>query len=109
MILPLPYNEIEMWHGNPDLYMNKLEEVLNAPDDSHFGYFIQVNLKYPDDTKEKTKNFPFCPGNKVIRKDKYIDYTKKIKPKNSTKVKKLICDWTHKKNCSIQNTMIDMG
>ena len=22
----LPYDEIEMWHGQPDLYMNKLEE-----------------------------------------------------------------------------------
>ena len=22
---PLPFDEIEMWHGHPDLYMNKLE------------------------------------------------------------------------------------
>ena len=27
----LPYDEIEMWHGHPDLYMNKLEEILNNP------------------------------------------------------------------------------
>ena len=30
----LPYDEIEMWHGYPNLYMNKLEEYLNTPDDS---------------------------------------------------------------------------
>ena len=24
MIQPLPYNEIDMWHGHPDLYMNKI-------------------------------------------------------------------------------------
>ena len=23
----LPYDEIEMWHGHPDLYMEKFEEI----------------------------------------------------------------------------------
>ena len=45
---PLPNDEIEMWHGDPDLYMNKLEEILNTHDDSDIGYFIAVDLKYPD-------------------------------------------------------------
>ena len=27
MSQPLPYDEIEMWQGHPDLYMNKLEEI----------------------------------------------------------------------------------
>ena len=94
----LPYYEIEMWHGHPDLYMNKLEEFLNTPDDSDIGYFIEVDLKYPDNIKEKTKNFPFCPENKTIPKEIYKDYMNKIKPKNYTKSKKIICDWTDKKN-----------
>ena len=46
------YDEIEMWHGHPDLYMNKLEEILNTPDDN-IGYFIEVDLNYPEDIKEK--------------------------------------------------------
>ena len=33
----LPYDEIEMWHGHPDLYMNWLEEILNTPDDNEIG------------------------------------------------------------------------
>ena len=33
----LPFDEIEMWHCHPDLYMNKLEEILNTPDDSDIG------------------------------------------------------------------------
>ena len=33
----LPYDEIEMWRGHPDLYMNWLEEILNLPDDSEIG------------------------------------------------------------------------
>ena len=41
----LPFDEIEMWHGHPDLYMNKLEDILNTPDDSDIGYFIETDLK----------------------------------------------------------------
>ena len=70
MIQPLPYDEIKMWHGHPDLYMNKLDEVLITPDDSVIGYFVEVDLRYPDDKKEKTKGFPFAPENKVIPEDK---------------------------------------
>ena len=71
MSQPLPYDEIEMWHGHPDLYMNKLEEILNTADDSDIGFFVEVDLRYPDKIKGKTKNFPFCPENKIIDKDKY--------------------------------------
>ena len=102
----LPYDEIGMWHGHPDLYMNWLEEILNTPDDNEIGYFLEVDLKYPDNIKEKTKNFPVCPENKKIGLDKYNDYIKKIKPKNFTKSKKLICDWTGKKKYLIHYRML---
>ena len=29
----LPYDEIEMWHGHPDLHTNKYNEILNTLDD----------------------------------------------------------------------------
>ena len=67
----LPYDEIEMWHGHPDKYWNWLEEILNTPDGSEIGYFLEVDLKYPDNIKEKTKYFPFCPENKKIIPNKY--------------------------------------
>ena len=81
----LPYGEIEMWHGHPDLYMNKLEDILNTPDNSDIGFFVEADLRYADKIKEKLKKFPFCPEIKGIRKDKYNDYMNKIKPKNYTK------------------------
>ena len=93
----LPYDETEMWHGHPDLYMNWFEEILNTPDGSDVGYFVELDLRYPDKIKEKTKSFPFCPENKIIDKDKYNDNMKKIKPKNYIKSKKINCDWTDKK------------
>ena len=104
----LPYDEIEMWHGDPGKYWNWLDEILNTPDDADIGYFLEVDLKYPDDIKEKTKNFPFCPENKFIHKDKYNDneYMKIIKPKNYAKSKKLFCDWTDKKNYLVLYRML---
>ena len=60
----LPYDEIEMWYGHPDKYWNWLDKILNTPDDADIGYFLEVDLKYPDDIKQKTKYFPFCPENK---------------------------------------------
>ena len=26
----------------------KLDDILNTPDDSEIGYFVEVDLKYPD-------------------------------------------------------------
>ena len=102
----LPYDEIEMWHGHPDKYWRWLDIILNTPDDADIGYFLEVDLKYPDDIKQKTKYFPFCPENKKINPNKYNDYMNKIKPENYTKSKKLICDWTDKKNYLIHYRML---
>ena len=102
----LPYDEIEMWHGHPDKYWNWLDEILNTPDDSDIGYFLEVDLKYPDNIKQKTKCFPFCPENKKIHPNKYNEYMNSIKPENYTKSKKLICDWTDKKKYLIHYRML---
>ena len=102
----LPYDEIEMWHGHPDKYWNWLEEILNTPDDSEIGYFLEVDLKYPDDIKQKPKYFPFCPENKKINPNKYNEYMESIKPENYTKSKKLICDWTDEKKYLIHYRML---
>ena len=79
MIQPLPYDELEMWHGHPDLYLKCIDENLNTPDDSDIGYLVEVDLKYTNNIKEKTKNFSFPPENRNIPKDIYKDYMKKDK------------------------------
>ena len=56
----LPYDEIKL-----DNNVN-LEDILNTRDDSDIGYFVEVDLKYPDNIKQKTKIFPFAPENKKI-------------------------------------------
>ena len=61
MSKPLPYDEIKFDNNV------KIEDILNTPDDSDIGYFVEVDLIYPDDIKQKTKNFPFAPENKKNR------------------------------------------
>ena len=80
----LPYDDIEMWHGDPDKYWNWLHVILNTADDNEVGYFLEVDLKYPNNIKEKTKNLPFCQENMKIDPDKINEYMNKIKPKNYT-------------------------
>ena len=88
----LPYDEIKFDRNV------KVEEILNTPDDKEIGYFLEIDLTYPGNKKEKTKNFPFVPENKKIKPDKFSDYMKTIKPDAYTQAKKQICDWTDKKS-----------
>ena len=55
------------------------EDLLNTHDDSKIGYFIVWDLYYPDNMKEKTKFFPFCPENKTSLQDKFSDYMNNMK------------------------------
>ena len=96
----LPYDEFKF---EKDIC---LEEILNTSDDNEIGFFLEVDLRYPDNIKEKTKFFPFCPENKKIDPDNYNDYMNTIKPKNYTKSKKLVCDWADKKKCLIHHKML---
>ena len=96
----LPYDEIKF---EKDIC---LEEILNKSDDNEIGYVLEVDLNYPDNIKEKTKTFPFCPENKKINPNKYNDYMNNIKPKNYEKSEKLLCDWTDKKKYLIHYRML---
>ena len=48
----------------------KLEDILNRIDDSDIGYFLDVDLRYPDNIKEKTNQFPFALENNPQDKSK---------------------------------------
>ena len=67
---------------------------------------LNVILKYPDNIKQKTKYFPFCPENKYSPQDKFTNYMNEIKPDSYTPCKKLICDWTNKKNYLVHYRML---
>ena len=96
MSQPLPYDEFKL-----DQYV-KLDDISNTPDDSDIGYFIEVDLKHPDYTKYKTKFFPFAPVNKKVTLDNFNE----IKAVTYTQTKKLISDWSDKKNYLIHYRML---
>ena len=97
---PLPYDEIKF-----DDNVN-LEDILNTPVNSDIGYFVEADLKYSDNIKEKTKKFPFAPMNKKINPDNFNDYMKEIKPDTYKQSSKLICDWSDKKNYLIHYRLL---
>ena len=101
MSQPLPYDNIKFETENVCL-----EEILNTPDDNDIGYFLEVDLEYPYNIRQKTRSFPFAPENKSISEDDFGPYMNSIMPKNYVSHKKLICDWTDKRNYLIQYRML---
>ena len=93
MSQPLPYENIKFETDNICL-----EEKLNTSDDNDIGYFLEVDLEYPYNIRQKTRYFPFCPENKTVSKNDFGPYMKSIMLENYVSHKKLICDWTDKRN-----------
>ena len=56
----LPFDEI-----NFDKNVN-LEVLLSTSDESDIGYFIEVDLSYPNIIRQKTEHFRFAPEYKKL-------------------------------------------
>ena len=63
----LPYGEIKFERNVC------LEKILNIPDNSVIGIFLKVDIRYPYNKGQKTKNYPFCPEKKPISKNDFND------------------------------------
>ena len=98
---PLPYVEIKFDNNV------KLEDLLSTPDDDDIRYFVEVNLKYSNNIKQKTKHFPFAPVNKKTNPDGFSDYMKEIIPDTYTQNKKLMCNWSDKEDYLIHYRMLN--
>ena len=44
--------------------MDNMEDILNTKDDRDCGFFAEVDLKYSDEPKQRTKIFPLAPETK---------------------------------------------
>ena len=79
--------------------MNEItEDILNTPDDNEFGYFIECDLEYPAEIKEKTENFPLCPYQTKADPNLFSEYMNSVKQSNYKPTEKLMCDLTNKHN-----------
>ena len=85
MMEPQPHSQFKVI--TPDISIEDFtQKVLSIPDDNPIGYYYEVDLKYPDDIKFKSKNMPYCPEQIVAPDDWLSPYQKKLKPKISAKV-----------------------
>ena len=86
--------------------MNEIkEDILNTPDDNEFGYFIECDLEYPAEIKEKTENFPLCPYQTKADPECFSEYMNSVKQPNYKPTEKLMCDLTNKDNYKMHYMM----
>ena len=76
----LPYGEFE-WLENVDEF-----DVNSINEKSEIGYFLEVDLEYPDELHELHNDYPLAPEKLAISYDMLSDYCKKIADKHGIKV-----------------------
>ena len=95
MLQHLPTGNFKIYENN-SITESFVDKVLITHDCSNIGYVLIVDLIYPDNIKHKSKNFPFCPENKIINPNKFTEYMKEHVPNPHRSTIKLICDQTNK-------------
>ena len=93
MLQYLPIGNFQIYENNSitETFVNKF---LNTHHCSDIGYVLRVDSIYPDNIKCKSKNFPFCPENKITNPENFTEHTKEHLPKPYRPTNKLICDQT---------------
>ena len=94
----LPYGEFE-WLENVDEF-----DVNSINEKSEIGYFLEVDLEYPDELHELHNDYPLAPEKLAVSSDMLSKYYKKTAYKYKIKVgdaKKLIPNLGNKTNCVV--------
>ena len=100
------FKKIKLCCEYDSVLMNEIkEDIFNTPDDNEFEYFIECNLEYPAEIKEKTKNFPFCPYQTKADPNLFSGYMNNINQPNYKPTSKLMCDVTNKSKYMIHYKM----
>ena len=76
----LPYGEFE-WLENIDAF-----DINSINDKNDTGYFLKVDLEYPDKLHELRNDYPLAPGKLVVSSDMLSRHCKKIADKYKIKV-----------------------
>ena len=76
----LPYGEFE-WLENVDEF-----DVNSINEKSEIGYFLEVDLEYPDELHELHNDYPLAPEKLAVTSDMLSKYCKEIADKYEIKV-----------------------
>ena len=102
----LPIGEFEKLNFPEEYELEQIvEDLLQIPDDNENGFFIECDLEYPAEIKEKTKNFPFCPYQRKADPNLFSGYMNNINQPNYKPTSKLMCDVTNKSKYMIHYRM----
>ena len=83
-----------------------VEDLRFIPDNKPYGFFIECELEYPAEIKEKTENFPLCPRQTKAYPECFSDYMNGVKQQPNYKpTEKLMCDLTNKQKYMIHYRM----
>ena len=88
----LPYKDIRFKNDV------NIVETLETDDCAETGYFVEVDLHYPNELKEKSKNFRLYPVNQKANINDFSEYMKSIKQEIYRPHAKIKCDWSDKLN-----------
>ena len=77
------------------------EDALNTPDDDETVYFIECDLEYPAEIREKTENFPRCLYQTKADPNLLSDYRNGVKKLNYKPSLKFMCDLANKQKFMI--------
>ena len=95
----LPTSEFEKLDFPEEYELEQIVEDLRfIPDNNEYGYFIECDLEYPAEIKEKTENFPLCPYQTKADPNFFSEYMNSVKQPNYKPTEKLMCDLTNKYN-----------
>ena len=61
-------------------------DIMLINDESPIGYFLEVDLEYPDGLHELHNDFPLAPGKLAVSNDMLSKYCQKIANKYEIKV-----------------------
>ena len=76
----LPYGRFK-WLKNVDGF-----DVMSISDKSTIGYFLKVDLEYPDDLHEMDNDYPLAPEKLAVSSNILSKYCKQIADKYEMKV-----------------------
>ena len=95
----VPYSELKFDRNV------KLEDRIYTPDVSDIGYFVEVDLKTPDEVNENSVSFSFAPVNKNCNPDNFTPYKNENKPITYTQTRNLLSDLSDEKKYLIHYKM----
>ena len=88
MMEPQPYQNFEFL--DPNQFNLTKESILGMKDDNPIGCYFEVDLEYPNNIKEKTKNLPLCPEQIFIPDELLSFYQLKVLNNKKRKDEKLM-------------------